>query len=311
MLPAAIPSANAVGPYPNRPIRLVVPYAPGGGVDTVMRIISSKMSAILGQQIFIENKAGAGTIIATDLVAKSKPDGYTLLATGAPIYLNSALALKLPYDPLRDLTPLSLVVILPGIIVVNPGVPVRSVRELVEWGKGVAGGVNFASAGTGSVGHLGGEYFSGKAGLKMVHVGDKGSAPALVDVVAGQVPVLVDVLVPTGAQVKAGKFRALAVASRNRSPMLSDVPTLTEVGFPEADFGGAFGLMLPAGADKDVVSKLSDALKTSLADTEIRQRLVDLGYEIVGDTPTEYGQFIRTQLARWSKVVKDNDIKAE
>lgn len=311
LLPFAAISTAAHAAFPDRPIRLVVPYAPGGGVDTVMRLIGPRMSAVLGQPVVIENKAGAATILATEAVAKAQADGYTLLATGAPIYLNSALGKTLPYDPLVDLAPVSLVVILPGIIAVNPKAPPRSLRELVEWSKTVPGGVNFASAGGGSIGHLGGEFLASRSGAKLAHVGYKGSSPALVDVMSGQVPVLVDALVPTGAQASAGKVRALAVASKQRVPSLPDVPTLTEAGYPDADFGGTFGLMLPAGTPPDIVARLNAAVKAALADTETRRKLVELGYEIVGDSPAEYGQFIRSQLARWSKVVKDNDIKSD
>ena len=297
--------------YPTKPIRIIIPYAPGGGVDTVIRQLSPQMSEILGKPIIVENKPGGGTMNATDFVAKSPADGYTLLATGAPIYLNTALGLKTPYDPMKDLAPISLLVNNPGIIVVNSDTPVKSMKELVEYSKKQPNGLNYGSAGVGSIGHLGGELLKAKSGVKMNHIPYKGSSPALVDLVGGQISVLVDVIIPTAVQVKAGKSIGLAVASNVRSPILPNVPTLAEAGYPGVNFGGTFGMMAPAKTSPEVIAKIHAAMLKVITTTQMRKQLNDMGFEIIANTPEEYGVFIRNEIATWSRIVKDNDIKAE
>ncbi len=308
---AAPVAAQSPDAYPSRAVRVVVPYAPGGGVDTVIRALAPRTGELLGQPLVVENRPGGATVIATDLVAKSKPDGYTLLATGAPIYLNSALGMKLPYDVSADLEPISLLVILPGILAVHPSQPIRSVADLVAAAKASPGKISFGSAGIGSIGQLGGELFKARAGIDIVHVGYKGSAPALNDLVGGQLPVLVDALVPTGLQVKAGKVHALAVASTRRAAMLPNVPTLAEAGYPNLTFGGTFGLMAPAKTAPATIDRLHKAIATALAEPALNQRLVELGYEIIANSPAEYRAFIRTELAKWTEVVRQNNIKPE
>jgi tripartite-type tricarboxylate transporter receptor subunit TctC len=306
----AQPAENAAS-FPSRQIHLIVPYAPGGGLDTVMRQVAPRMSAILKQQIVIDNKPGGATVIATDYVAKSRPDGYTLLATGAPISLNPALGVKTPYDPLRDLAPISLVVTLPGLIMVNPNVPAKSLKQLVDMAKAKPGGIAFGSAGLGSIGHLGGALFNARAGISMQHVGYKGSAPAVTDLIGGQIPVLVDAVIPSGQQVKAGRAVALTITSKQRSPMFPDVPTTAEAGYPGVEFGATFGMMAPARTPPEIVGKVYQALNEVLKNPEMRKQLVDMGFEVVGNTPPEYGAFIRAEIDTWSKIVKDNDIRMD
>lgn len=314
LLASAVPVMSQSGPadaYPTRVIRLVVPYAPGGGVDAVMRLLAPRMSELLGQAIVVDNKAGGATISATDYVVKAVPDGYTLLATGAPIYLNTALGKKLPYDPLKDLAPISLVVNNPCLIIVHPSVPAKSIKELVALSKTRAEGLNYGSAGIGSIAHLGGELLKAKTGIQMNHIPYKGSAPALVDLVGGQLPVLVDAMIPSLTQVNAGKGVALAIAASERSPLLPNVPTLAEAGYPGLNFGGTFGLMAPGKTPPEVIAKIHAALLKAISTPEMRKQLTGMGYQIVANSPNEYASYIRNEIAVWSKIVKDNDIQAE
>jgi tripartite-type tricarboxylate transporter receptor subunit TctC len=297
--------------YPSRQIQLVVPYAPGGGLDTVMRQVAPRMSALLKQQIVVENKPGGATVIATDHVVKARPDGYTLLATGAPISLNQALGLKVPYDPLRDLEPIGLLVTLPGLILVSPQLSVKNMKQLVEMAKSKPGAMSFGSAGLGSIGHLGGALFAARAGISMQHIGYKGSAPALTDLLGGQIPVLIDAMIPSGAQVKAGRVIALAIANSTRSPLLPDVPTAAEAGYPGVEFAATFGMMAPARTPPEIVAKVNQSLVEVLKMPDVRKQLIDMGYEVVGNSPAEYRAFIRSEIDTWTRIVRDNGIKMD
>lgn len=297
--------------YPSKAVRIVVPYAPGGGVDTIMRLLAPRLQAILGQSFTVENRAGAATVIATEYVARSRPDGYVLLAPGAPIALNTALRMPLPYDPLKDLAPISLVVTLPGLILVPPDSPARTLKDLVDLSRKAPGGLRYGSPGVGSIAHLGGELLRAKSGAVIQHVGYKGSAPALNDLLGGQLPMLMDALIPSAAQVKAGRAVALAITSPTRSPMLPNVPTSAEAGYPGVVFGGTFGLMAPAGTHPEVIAKLHAAVLQAVSVPEMRRQLMELGYEVVANKPPEYAAFLREEIATWSKIVKDNDIKAQ
>ncbi len=307
-MPLAAQTATA---YPNRPIRLVVPYAPGGGLDTIMRLLAPKLSEILGQPITVENKAGGGTMIATDMVAKAAGDGYTWLATGAPIFLNPALGIKTPYDALRDLVPISLVVNNPGLLLVNNSLGVKTVKELVALDVTQKGGLNYGSAGQGSITHLGGELLKSRLKLKIQHIPFNGSAPALTSLMGAQIPVLVDAMIPSFPQVKAGKVTALAIFATERSPLLPEVPTMAEMGYANMNFGGTFGLMAPASTPPDIIQKIHVALMQTLQSPEMRKNLVDRGFQVIGNTPTEYGQYIRREIEVWTQIVKDNQIKPE
>lgn len=304
-------SAQGRDPYPNKPLRLIVPYAPGGGTDLVMRSVAPGMSEALGQPIVVENRPGGGTINATDVVVRSAPDGYTLLAVGAPIYLNVALGIKTPYDPLKDLVPLSLLVNNPGLLLVGSELPARTIQELVDKSKARPDGLSYATAGMGSISHLGGELLKARLGLKMTHIPYKGSAPALAGLMGGQIEVAVDAMIPSGPQVKAGKVHALAILSSQRSPLLPDVPTMAEAGFPPLNIGGTFGLMLPANTPPEIVDKLHAALMKSIADPATKTRLIDMGYEVIANTPEQFGAYLRQQIGTWTKIVKDNKITAE
>ncbi|WP_036596094.1 Bug family tripartite tricarboxylate transporter substrate binding protein [Ottowia thiooxydans] len=302
---------SGAGTYPSKAIRLVVPYAPGGGTDLVMRAIAPGMAETLGQPVVVENRPGGGTINATEIVVRGAADGYTLLAVGAPIYLNTALGIKTPYDPLKDLTPLSLLVNNPGLLLVSSKVPAKNVQELVALSKSRPSGLSYASAGTGSIGHLGGELLKAKLGLNMLHIPYKGSAPALADLMGGQVELAIDAMIPSGTQVKAGKVRALAILTNQRSPLLPDVPTLAEAGYPGLEFGATFGLMLPANTPPAIVNRLHAAMMQAINQPATRKQLVEMGYEIVANTPAQFGTYLRQQIDAWTKIVKDNHITVD
>ena len=297
--------------FPTKPIRLIVPYAAGGGTDLVMRAIAPGMSEALGQPIVVENRPGAGTITATEAAARADPDGHFLLAVGAPIYLNTALGIKTPYDPLKDLAPVSLLVNNPGLLLVGPSVSARNVKELVALSKSQKGGLSYASAGPGSIAHLAGELLKARIGIDMLHIPYKGSAPALADLMGGQLPVAIDAMIPSGAQVKAGKVRALAILSTERSPLLPDVPTIAEAGFPGLEASATFGLMLPGKTPPAVIAKVHAAMRRAISHPATRKQLDEMGYQVVANTPEQFATFLREQIATWTKIVKDNNIKPD
>ena len=297
--------------FPTKPIRLIVPYAAGGGTDLVMRAIAPGMSEALGQPIVVENRPGAGTITATEAAVRADPDGHFLLAVGAPIYLNTALGIKTPYDPLKDLAPVSLLVNNPGLLLVGPSVSARNVKELVALSKSQKGGLSYASAGPGSIAHLAGELLKARIGIDMLHIPYKGSAPALADLMGGQLPVAIDAMIPSGAQVKAGKVRALAILSTERSPLLPDVPTIAEAGFPGLEASATFGLMLPGKTPPAVIAKVHAAMRRAISQPATRKQLDEMGYQVVANTPEQFATFLREQIATWTKIVKDNNIKPD
>lgn len=308
---AAMAQGNATDNFPNRTIKLLVPYAPGGGTDLVMRAIAPGMGEALGQTIVVENKPGGGTINATQAAVLSAPDGYTLLAVGAPIYLNTALGIKTPYDPLNDLVPLSLLVNNPGLLLVGPASPAKTVKELVALSQSQKGGLNYGSAGVGSIGHLGMELLKSRIGIEALHIPYSGSAPVLASLMGGQVPLALDAIIPSGVQVKAGKVRALAILSNERSRLLPDVPTLAEAGYPGITLGATFGLMLPAQTPPAIVAKLHAAMLKAVNEPATHKRLEEMGYQIVANTPEQFGDYLRQQIVSWTKIVKDNHIKVD
>jgi tripartite-type tricarboxylate transporter receptor subunit TctC len=304
-------TAPAVDTCPARTVRVVVPFAPGGALDTVARLVSQKLGEKFNQPFVVENKPGAANIIGNDLVAKSPPDGCTLLFAAAPIALNQALGIKTPYDVQKDLTPISLVASGGVFVLVHPSTPYKTMQDIVEASKAAPGGLNYATAGVGSMPHLIGEGWRVKSGAKLVHVGYKGSAGALQDAVAGTVTVLLDGYIPSGAQVAAGKLRAIAYGAPQRSALLPNVPTTAEQGFPDLVGGGFFGLMAPAGTPKALIDKIAAGVKEVLAQPDVRERLIRQGYEVHGSTPAEYSAYIRREIERWTPVAKAAGIKPE
>ena len=303
--------AFAQDAFPSRPIRLIVPVAAGGGIDTAFRAITPAWSELLGQQVVVENKPGGGQVLGSDQVAKSKPDGYTLLAAGVPIAFNTALGRKLPYDAVKDFTPLSVVVTQPLLVVVNPKVPVSSMKELVDYAKAQPQPLHYTSGGIGSYGHLWWEMLRSRLGVPGQHVAYNGIAPAMKDVIGGQVPLLIDAIVPSGAQVQAGTLKGIAIVSGRRAPSLPNLPTLSEQGFTGLDAAPFYGILGPANMDAAATKKLHSTLTQALAQPAVRDKLQSLGFDVVGSTPDAYSKPIRDEIERWSKVVREQNIKVE
>jgi len=306
----ALPAA-AQDAFPTRPIRLIVPVAAGGGIDTAFRAIAPAWGEALGQPVVVENRPGGGQVIGTDAVAKAKPDGYTLLAAGVPIAFNTALGRKLPYDAVKDLTPIAEVVSQPLLVVVNPSVPAKSMAELVAYAKAQPQPLQYTTGGIGSYGHLWWEMLRADLKLPGQHVAYNGIAPALKDVMGGQVPLLIDAIVPTGAQVKAGTVRGIAIVSKTRAKSLPDVPTLAEQGFPGFDAAPFYGVLGPANMDPVVMRKLNATLVKTLQSPAVMAQLQEQGFDVVAGTPEAYATLIRSEIARWTAVVNAAGIKVE
>ena len=304
-------AAAAQTGFPDRPIRLIVPVAAGGGVDTAFRTIAPVWGELLGQQVIVENKPGAGQVIGIDFVAKSRPDGYTLAGVGVPIAFNTALGRKLPYDPLKDITPVAEVVTQPLLLVSHPSVPARSFRELLDWSRQQGRPLLYTSGGPGSYGHLWFEMVAAQQNLARQHVSYSGVAPALKDVMGGQVPVLIDAVVPTGVQVKAGKVQGLAIVRSARSPMVPEVPTLAEQGFQMPEAAPFYGVIGPPGLPPAVLARLNETLVRALRQPALQAKMSEMGFDIVAGSPEAYGRKIRQEIELWSRIVKDNQIKTD
>ena len=299
--------------YPSRPIRFVVPYPPGGPLDIMARAIGQKLAQTWGQPVVVDNRAGAGGNIGADLVAKSTPDGYTLLLGAVATHaINPTLYGKLPYDPVRDFTPVALVAQVPNVLVVNPAVPAKSVRELIELARAKPGSLNFGSGSTGSTGHLAGELFKTMAGVQMAHIPYKGGSPAMADLLAGQVQLMFDNLANALPNVKAGRLRALAVTTQKRSPFMPDLPTIAESGLPGFDLTTWFGVMLPAGTPPGIVARLNAEIVRGLSAPDMRERLAAMGAQPPADnTPENFTAFIRAEAARYARVVRDSGARVD
>ena len=307
----ATPLAALADSYPERPIKFVVPYPPGGGTDVVARIVQPRLQAVLGQSIVIENKGGAGGSLGTDIVSKAAPDGYTVLFTLSSHTINPAIFPKLPYDTLKDFEPVGTVASLPQLLAANPGVPVRTVADVVAQAKAAPDKFSFASVGNGSPGHLAGELMVIRTGAKMVHIPYRGGGPAVTDVIGGQVP-LWWVSIPAAAQqVKAGKLRALAVSTLKRSPAFPDVPTMQEAGVADFEVDSWYAMLVPAKTPRAIIDKLNKALNTVLAEPAVRNQLLEQGADAVGGTPEALGKVIAAELPKWAKLAKDANIKAD
>jgi tripartite-type tricarboxylate transporter receptor subunit TctC len=303
ILLAAGLAAQARG-YPDKPVRLVVPYAAGGSTDVIARALGQKLSEIWGQPVVIDNRPGASTIIATEIVAKSAPDGYTLLVTTTSFTIVPSLTRALPYDAQKDFEPITLINTTPLVLVVNPGVPANSVKELIALAKARPGALNFGSAGSGGSNHLAGELFNAMAGVKMVHVPYKGNAPALNDLVGGHVDVVFNGLTSAIPLIKAGKLRPLAVTSPTRAGALPEIPTLDETGLKGFQAVAWNGLSAPARTPKEVIDRInSDVLKV-IRSPGLAERLKTEGADPVGNSPEQFAAFLREETAKWSKVIK-------
>ncbi len=305
-------SAAPAQTYPIRPIRWVVTYPPGGPTDVVARAIGAKLTEAWGQQIVIDNRAGAGGVIGTDIAAKAVPDGYTLLfGTSAGLTINPALNSKLPYDAVKDFAPVSLLVLNPQILVVHPAVPVNSVKELIALAKARPGQLNYASVGLGSPNHMGMELLKALTGIDIVHVPYKGTGPAITDLLGGQVQVMFNSMPSVIPLVASGKLKGLAVGSVQRSPAVPDIPTVAEAGVPGFENVTWYGMFAPAKTPHDIIVKLNKQVVQILASPEMAQRLASQGAEPRSSTPEELTKFMRVESERWKKVIKTAGIKVE
>ena len=308
IMASAVPAQT----YPIRPIRWVVTYPPGGPTDVVARAIGAKLTEAWGQQIVIDNRAGAGGVIGTDIAAKAVPDGYTLLfGTSAGLTINPALNSKLPYDAVKDFAPVSLLVLNPQILVVHPAVPVNSVKELVALAKARPGQLNYASVGLGSPNHMGMELLKALTGIDIVHVPYKGTGPAITDLLGGQVQVMFNSMPSVIPLVASGKLKGLAVGSVQRSPAVPDIPTVAEAGVPGFENVTWYGMFAPAKTPHDIIVKLNKQVVQILASPEMAQRLASQGAEPRSSTPEELTKFMRVESERWKKVIKTAGIKIE
>ena len=305
---AALAFAAPVGAqpaYPLRPISLVVPFPAGGSTDLVARVVAEKMSQDLGQQVVVDNRGGAGGNVGAAAAAKADPDGYTILmGTVSTHALNPALYKKIPYDPVKDFAPISLLAFVPNVLVVNPDFPAQNVAELIALAKEKPGELSYASSGNGTPLHLSGELFKTMAGVDIVHVPYKGAGPALVDVMGGHVPIMFDNLPSSTEHIKAGKLRGLAVTTAERAASMPDLPTVAESGLPGYETYTWNALFAPAGTPPEVIARLNEAALKALADPEVQAKLQGFGATVVGSTPGELAAHVQAELAKWAPVVQ-------
>ena len=296
--------------YPTKPIRLIVGFTPSGGVDINARLLGPKLTEYLGQQVIIENRPGAGTNIANEYVAKSAPDGYTLLVNTAALAINLSLYKKVAYEA-RDFAPVSILSMSPNILVVHTSVPVKSVKEFIALAKSRPGQLNYSSSGSGTTQHLSGELFNLRTGVKMVHVPYRGTAPSLTALISGEVGLSFANIPAISAHVKAGRLRPLANLGPKRSDQLPEVPTMKEAGVPGVEVVVWYGVFAPAATPRDVVAKLADTIARAARAPDMKQRLEDLGAEPVGNTPEEFSKLFREEVTRWAEVVKVSGARAD
>ncbi|MBC7780270.1 MAG: tripartite tricarboxylate transporter substrate binding protein [Proteobacteria bacterium] len=297
--------------WPSRPIRMIVASPPAGPSDILARLLGPQLTLAWGQTVLIDNRAGANGMIAAELTAKSDPDGHTILLANAGFVINTSLYKKVPYDPLREFVPISLAMSVPNILVVHPSVPARSVAELVAYAKAKPGQLAVASAGSGSSGHLALELFQQLSGVSMIHVPFKGGGPALADVMAGQTQALFSIAVAAMPQIRAGRVRALGVTSAKRLASASEIPTVAESGFPNYEVNGWFGFVAPVKTPRSIVARLNTDIVRALRLPELQDRLAEQGAEIIGGTPEAFGAYLKSEQAKWEKVIRQAGIKVE
>jgi len=305
-----IPAAKAQA-WPTKPIKFIVPFPPGGGTDVIARIMQEPLSKALGQQIIIDYRAGAGGSVGADIASKSPADGYNVLFTISSHTILPGIFPKLPYDTEKDFLPVSLVASFPHILVANVDFPAKNVKELVELAKAKPNTVAYASVGNGSTGHLVGAMMDSSAGISMVHIPYRGGGPAIIDVMAGQVPLLWVAIPAVANFVKNGKLRALAVSTVKRSPLLPDVPTMAELGFKDFEVDSWYAMFVPAKTPQPIIDILHKATVKALAEPAVKDRLIVQGAEAVGSTPAQLGAIVSSELVKWKKVTKDAGIKAD
>jgi tripartite-type tricarboxylate transporter receptor subunit TctC len=311
VLALIVGASNAVAQgYPNRPVKILVPFTPGGGTDILARIVAAKMSEGMGQPVLVENRPGANTIVATEALVRSAPDGYTLLMQTNNLASNATLyAGKLSFDTVKDLAPVALVAGNPHVLVVNPAVPAKDLREFIALAKAKPGGISFASAGSGTVNHLSGELLKMLAGIDMLHVPYKGSGSVMPDLLGGQINALFAAMPTVTGHIREGKLRAIAVTTPKRFRGLPEVPTIAEQGYPGYDFSSWFGILAPAGTPKAAVDRLHAEIVKALKDPGVLDRLKD--YEIFGSSPAEFAAFIRVEIDKTAKIIRASGAKID
>lgn len=297
--------------WPTKPVRMIIAFPPGGPTDLVSRVLAQKLSEQLGQQVIVDNKPGAGGNIAAELAAKAAPDGYTIFYNTSAIVIGPALYGKVNYDTLKDFTPVLLTASVPMVLVVNPQLPARSVKEFVDLAKTRSGALNYSSSGTGTITHLASAMMSTQTGIQTQHIPYKGSAPGLVDLASGQTQFMIDTINTVLPYVRDNRLRGLAVTSAKRSPLLPDLPTLAEAGISGFEAAAWQGIVVPTGTPNEIVQKLNAEVNKALTHPDIRSRLAAQGADILGGTTAEYAAYLRSEMPRWAKAVKDSGAKAE
>ncbi|SJZ36432.1 Tripartite-type tricarboxylate transporter, receptor component TctC [Enhydrobacter aerosaccus] len=304
-------SAVRAQSWPSQQVKIVVPYPAGGATDTAGRVVAEKMSQQLGQQVIVENRGGGNTIIGMEVVAKAKPDGHTLLLGTTTLATNAALGLKQPFEPLKDFQPVSMIADIPDLIAINKDVPARNYAEFAEWVNKQPQRVRYSCSGVGNQPHLWAELFRTRNKLNLEVVGYKGAADAIRDAMAGHVPAVVDVVLPSGNHVKAGRLTGLVVASAQRSPVCPDVPTVGELGMKDMEGAVYYGIVAPAGIPQPVLERLNALCLDVVRDAEVKKKFAELGFFTTGSSPQAYLDKLKAETARWTQVVKDNNIKIE
>ena len=311
-LGAAGVGAFAAAPdFPTKPVRFIVPFTPGAINDLLARLIGGRLAEHWSQQVVVDNRAGAGTVIGTDLVAKSPADGYTLLLVSTAFAINQTLYPKLPYDTGKDFAPVTQIASAPFLMVVYPQLPVKSVKELVALAKSKPGQLSYGSTGSGGTAHLIGEMFKATAGVDIVHIPYKGLAPAMTDVIAGQVSMTLGSYSTLGPQVKSGRLRAIAVTSKSRFRVAPDIPTIAEAGYPGFDATAWWGVAVPAGTPRSIVARLHADITRTLQLPEVRERLSAEGADVASSSPAEFAEFLKAEVVKWGKVVRMSGAKVD
>jgi tripartite-type tricarboxylate transporter receptor subunit TctC len=305
----AAPGASAH--YPDHPVRILVGFTAAGPTDVIARIVAQKLSASLGQQFYVDNRHGAGSNIASAEVARATPDGYTILVVSTGFMVNMSLYANVPYNAIKDFAPITMVAFSPNVLAINPSVPAKSVKELIELIKANPGKYSFAGTGIGSTPHLSGELFKQRFGVDIVHVPFPGAAPAVSSTIAGHTQIVFSALPPALANIKDGRLRALAVLALERSAEIPDVPTMREAGYSDQDADTLTGVLAPMGTPKEIIDLLQREIAKSVAEPDVREHLLKLGFQPVANTPDEFGERIKGEIAKWGKVVRDAHLRIE
>ena len=306
-----VPSLALAQSYPTKPIRLVVPYPPGGGTDIIGRVVAQKLTDAFGQQVVVDNRGGAGGVIGTEIVARSLADGYTLLMAPTSHVINPSIYSRLPYDTAKDFAPITLAASATIVLATHPSLPVKSVKELIAHAKSKPGELNFGSAGNGTVFHLAGELFKRQAGIDMVHVPFKGGGPTIAALAGGQISAAFETMLALSPHIKAGRVRGLAITSTQRSSVMPELPTTVELGLPDIVADNWYGFYAPAGTPRPVIAKVNSEIVKSLKLPEVKERFQGLGTEVIGTTPEQLDVYVRKEMAKWSKTAREAGARVE